>query len=91
MKDELIALEEEGWHAMSSTGATDYYEKLLAQEALMVVPRMVVDRSTFLQALRSETPWSVRRDRRPRTPEPRFLASLIPCRCRQTCPDPDGT
>jgi hypothetical protein len=55
--DTLLDLEERGWQAMSSTSPTDYFEEWLADDALMVVPGMIIDRDTFLAAVGSEEPW----------------------------------
>jgi hypothetical protein len=55
--DTLLELEEYGWQAMSSTGDADFLEQWLADDALMVVPGMIIDRITFLTALASEPPW----------------------------------
>jgi hypothetical protein len=55
--DSLLDLEERGWQAMSSTSPTDFFEEWLADDVLMVVPGMVIDRDTFLAAVRGEPPW----------------------------------
>ena len=52
MKHPLVALEERGAQALTSGDAAEFYRTCLAEETLMVVPGFVVDRATFLQALR---------------------------------------
>lgn len=60
--NELLDLEERGWEAMSSTSATEFLEQWLADDALMIVPGMVVDRDGFIAALGSEAPWKSQPD-----------------------------
>lgn len=53
----LLELEERGWQALSSDEPVSFCEQWLADEALLVVPGMIIDRDQFLAALRSEQPW----------------------------------
>ena len=58
MNDELLRLEREGWDALTTDGAAEFYEKVLAPAALMLFPGMdVLDRPTILQAMRAAPPW----------------------------------
>jgi hypothetical protein len=67
MTDPLLELEEQGWQALSSPDPVKFCEEWLADEALMIVPGMVIDRATFLQALAHEQPWANHRIDEPRT------------------------
>jgi hypothetical protein len=57
MTDGLLELEERGWEALSSADPVKFCEKWLADNAVMVVPGMVIDRATFLEAVAQEQPW----------------------------------
>jgi Domain of unknown function (DUF4440) len=67
MTNPLLELEEQGWQALSSPDPVKFCEEWLADEALMIVPGMVIDRATFLQALAHEQPWANHRIEEPRT------------------------
>jgi hypothetical protein len=58
---ELADLEEQGWRALSSTGAAaaEFYERLLDQTVVMVLPGGVLlgDRATIIESM-SAQPWS---------------------------------
>lgn len=56
--DELVALEREGWVALSSAGGADYYREHLADGALMAFSSGVIDRRRALEAIESTPPWS---------------------------------
>ena len=58
MNDHLLDLEERGWRALSSPDPVAFCEEWLADDALIVVPGMVIDRETFLRALAHEEPWA---------------------------------
>ncbi len=58
MKSTLLELEEQGRRALLSGGAARFYRKRLTEDALMVVPGMIVDRATFLDALGDEPAWA---------------------------------
>lgn len=58
MSHPILDLEEEGWRALSSGQGAQFYESMLTEDALLVVPGMVVDRATFLEAVQHEKPWS---------------------------------
>jgi hypothetical protein len=55
---ELLELEEQGWRALASGQASEFYRTHLADDALMVVPGMVLDGQTFLQGADSGEPWA---------------------------------
>ena len=62
MNDELLRLEREGWDALTTDGAAEFYEKVLAPAALMLFPGMdVLDRPTILQAMRAAPRFTPRR------------------------------
>ena len=54
----LLALETEGWEALSSERGADFYEAALTEDALMVVPGMVLSRDEALAGIREAPPWS---------------------------------
>lgn len=56
--EEFLALEREGWDALSSSRAADYYRRHLAENALMAFPFGVVDRTQAMDAIASAQPWS---------------------------------
>jgi hypothetical protein len=58
MTDSLLELEERGWQALSSPDPVAFCEEWLADEALIIVPGMVIDRETFLRAVTHEQPWA---------------------------------
>ena len=58
MNDDLIDLEERGWQALSSSDPVPFCQEWLADDAVFVVPGMVIDRASFLQALVDEQPWA---------------------------------
>ena len=72
--DKLLELEEPGWQAMSSPSPTDFLERWLANNALMVVPGMIIDRDAFLEAVTSEPPWKTHH-----IAEPRIVAFTDDC------------
>jgi hypothetical protein len=61
MTNDLLDLEELGWQALSSPDPVPFCEQWLADDALIVVPGMVIDRGTFLRALAGEEPWDSHR------------------------------
>ena len=67
MSDDLLELEELGWQALSSADPVAFCEGWLADDALVIVPGMVIDRATFLQALAHEQPWETHQIEEPRT------------------------
>jgi hypothetical protein len=58
MHDRLLELEEQGWKALSSPDPVAFCEEWLADDAVMIVPGMVIDRATFLHAVADEEPWA---------------------------------
>lgn len=56
--DELVALEREGWDALSSPQGADYYRRQLSDNAVMAFPFGVIDRAQALEAIASAPPWS---------------------------------
>lgn len=59
--DELIALETDGWQALSAGGAaaTEFYERVLDDAAVMLLPggMRMTERDAILQSM-SGAPWS---------------------------------
>jgi hypothetical protein len=55
----LLELEEGGWHALSNGSAADFYERVLADDAVMFFPGMpALDREATLASIASAAPWS---------------------------------
>jgi hypothetical protein len=67
MTDHLLDLERRGWQALSSSDPIPFSEEWLADDALIVVPGMVIDREAFLEAVAREVPWSSFQIGEPRT------------------------
>lgn len=57
----LLALEGQGWEALSSDAGAAFYAKHLTDDALLVVPGVVLDKATWLASLASAAPWSSHR------------------------------
>ncbi len=57
----LLELEERGWQALSSDAGRAFYAEHLAADAALIVPGMVLDKETWLDALRSPRPWAEHR------------------------------
>ena len=61
VSNELLALEEQGWHALSSGGeaARAFYERVLDRTVVMLLPGGVVldERATIIDSM-SGQPWS---------------------------------
>jgi Domain of unknown function (DUF4440) len=59
MNDEdIMALEREGWDALSGPDGGEYYSRRLDDDALMAFPFGVLDRAQALAAMSSAPPWS---------------------------------
>lgn len=59
VRDELIALEERGWQALSQVGGAEFYDDLLTEDAVMVFPGAgVLDRAASLAGITQAPPWS---------------------------------
>ena len=69
MIDRLHELEEQGWQALSSPDPVKFCEEWLADDAVLIVPGMVIDRATFLKALADEQPWAGHHIEQPRAVE----------------------
>ena len=58
--DDLLAIEVEGWHALTTAGAAEpFYDDVLAKDVLMLLPGGMVldDRSEVVESM-SGAPWS---------------------------------
>lgn len=55
---ELEGLERRGWEALSGPDGARFYRELMADEALMVFPRMVLDKEETVQAIAGQSPWA---------------------------------
>ncbi len=55
---QLLALEDRGWSALSSTGGADFYDEHLTDDARMVFPFGVMTRADSVEAMRAAPPWS---------------------------------
>jgi uncharacterized protein DUF4440 len=54
---ELEALERRGWDALSGPDGAAFYDDLMAHDALMVFPGLVLDRADSLRAISGAPPW----------------------------------
>ena len=66
MIDRLLELEEQGWQALSSAEPFKFCDEWLADDAVVIVPGMIIDRATFLEAVAHEKPWASHRIEEPR-------------------------
>jgi hypothetical protein len=57
--DLLLRLEREGWDALSSGRAGEYYREHLAENALLAFPFGVMTREEAIDAMESASPWSM--------------------------------
>jgi hypothetical protein len=56
---DLEALEHRGWQALSGPDGAAFYADVMADDGVMVFPfGMVLDKSSTLQAIAGERPWS---------------------------------
>jgi hypothetical protein len=55
--EDLIALEREGWEALTAGRGAEYYREHLAAEALMAFPFGVMDREAAIAAMEAAPPW----------------------------------
>jgi hypothetical protein len=58
MTDRLLQPEGLGWQALSSPGPVKFCEEWLADDAVLIVPGMVIDREKFLHAFADKQPWA---------------------------------
>ena len=56
--EEFLALEREGWDALSSSRGAGYYRGYLSEDALMAFPFGVADRTQAIDAMACAQPWS---------------------------------
>lgn len=66
LEQELIEVEREGWRALSSSGAGDYYREHLTENAVMAFGFGVISRDEAIEAMDSAPPWSSFELRAPR-------------------------
>lgn len=57
MKQELLALERRGWNALISGEAVEYYDRMLAEDMVLVLPGMVLDRAETLETWVTSVSW----------------------------------
>jgi hypothetical protein len=56
--DELEALERAGWDALSTREGAAFYERVMADDGVMLFPMGLFDRAASLDAIRSAPPWA---------------------------------
>lgn len=56
--NELVELEEKGWHALVAGRGAEFYDAFMADEAFMALPVGVLDRDTCVQAIAQAQPWA---------------------------------
>ena len=57
LEQTLIALEREGWEALSSGAGAAYYREHLTDDALMAFPFGVLPREATIEAMAAAPPW----------------------------------
>jgi hypothetical protein len=62
----LVALEEQGWQALAQGTGADFYQRNLANQALMVFPFGVLTREQSVEAIKAAPPWASFRIEDPR-------------------------
>jgi uncharacterized protein (TIGR02246 family) len=55
---DLLQLEQQGWEALAAGRGAEFYERVMAEDAVTVVPGMVLDRRQPLASRQGVTPWS---------------------------------
>ena len=58
LQQTLVSLEEQGWQALSQGTGADFYERNLADHALMVFPFGVLTREQSIEAIKAAPPWA---------------------------------
>jgi hypothetical protein len=61
MPHEIEDLERRGWDALSGSGGAAYYDRLMANDSLMVFPGMTLDKTATIHAIAEARPWSSHR------------------------------
>lgn len=54
----LIELERQGWEALASGRGAEFYGRVMTEDAIVVVPGMVLDRAQTLASWEGVAPWS---------------------------------
>lgn len=54
---DLAALEREGWEALTTGRSREFYEGLLAAQAVMVFPHGVMERADAIEGMAQAQPW----------------------------------
>jgi uncharacterized protein (TIGR02246 family) len=55
---DLIELERQGWDALAAGNGAAFYARLMTDDAIVVVPGMVLDRTQTLASWEGMAPWS---------------------------------
>lgn len=84
MNERLLALEEEAWQALCAGRGAEYFTRCLTDDALLVVPGMVIDKPTFLSAVAKEEPWASYRIEEPRVVQLSDASAVLLYRVRAT-------
>lgn len=56
-QEQLIALEQEGWESLTSGHAREFYDHVLAHEAVMVFPFGVMERNDAIDGMAESRRW----------------------------------
>lgn len=54
----LVVLERDGWEALASGEAREFYDRLLASGAVMVLPFGVMERDDAIESMAQAPPWT---------------------------------
>jgi hypothetical protein len=70
MESELIELERQGWEALCGPSGPEFYDRLMADEGVMVFSSGTLDRAASIEAIRGASPWRSFRIESPRVVHP---------------------
>jgi len=75
---DVWALEEQGWRAIAAGKPREFYKQVLTDDAVMVLPGMVLDRNQVLDSWRDAPPWTSHQldDRRLLRPAPNVAVAV---------------
>ncbi|HEX6472344.1 MAG TPA: nuclear transport factor 2 family protein [Streptosporangiaceae bacterium] len=58
VSETLLELEERGWQALSAAGGADFYQHILTDDAVMVLPFGTLERDACVESIRQAPPWA---------------------------------
>lgn len=88
--EELLALEQRGADSMVAGTAAEFYADVLTEDAVLVVPGMILDRATFISSMNREPDMRELRIEDPRVVELGAGAAVLLYRAVASLPDGGG-